>query len=193
MIEIKSSKSLFDIQLDYSISLKRKKTGFAFGTYSICNDGKHVIYLDYDSFRFEWLLGELRYLIKKFKLSHFYILRSSQYEIGKYKHHAVCFDKVDGKLYDAIVRESNADMLFKNNMFYDLENSRVLRFSAKSNSSIARPYYYAKLVSKFHQRKKSLAHILFYERMFNVKWIDKINHDGNKEVDIISYQTQNIK
>lgn len=179
-----------NFMINFSFRLSHLKTGVAVGTYSICSDGKHIIYLDYDNFREEWLLDELRYLRDKYKLSNFYILSSSLQD-KKYKFHAVCFDKVNARLYNEIVLKSNADMLFKKNNFFDNENARVLRFSGKNKSSIKMPKYYGFLKSKFHQRKKSLGHINFYRKMFNM-CITNINHDNKDDIQVIRYTTQNI-
>jgi len=170
------------------------KKGFAIGTYSICQDGKHVIYLDYDNFRFEWLLDEIKYLKERFKLGNFYILRSSKIGGGKYKHHVVCFDKVSARVYNEIVMESNADMLFKNNGFFDLENARVLRFSGKTKSNIGVPRYHGYVNSKHQHRPKSRGHIEFYKKMFNIPDdnLKQKNIDKSEGLRIISYATQNI-
>lgn len=182
----------FNLVVNFNLKFSWLKSGVAVGTYSICEDGKHIIYLDYDNFRYEWLKDELKHLKEKYKLSNFYILRSSKSETGHFKHHAVCFDKVTAREYNEIVMESNADMLFKKNNFFDLENSRVLRFSAKSKSQIQMPYYHSRIRSKHCKRKKSLAHIGFYNRMFGIKNINRKNHDGKTGIGIIQYTTQNL-
>lgn len=192
--EKKSHNRFFDIQLDFVFKISRIKKGFAIGTYSICQDGKHIIYLDYDNFRFEWLLGELKHLKEKFKLSNFYIFRSSQVGNNLYKHHAVCFDKISARVYNQIVMESNADMLFKHNGFFDLENARVLRFSGKSKSRIGMPYYHGFISSKYQSKSKSNGHMEFYKKMFDIpkKHFNYKNVDKSERIQIISYATQNI-
>jgi hypothetical protein len=192
--ELKIHPRILDYQVDITIRLTKYKHGFAVGTYSLCGDGKHVIYLDYDNFRFEWLLQEIKELIEKHKLSNFYVLRSSVAGKGKYKHHAVCFDKVSARHYHEIVNESNADIHFRNNGFFDLENARVLRCSGKSNSCIDAPKFYAVISSQYALKQKSMAHILFYKNMFAIPdtYIDYARADDSTAVNILSYATKNI-
>lgn len=189
----KSNKRLLNIQIDFLFRVSYAKKGWAIGTYSICKDGRHIIYLDYDNFRFEWLIEELKFLRDKYKLSDFYIFRSSG-NAGKYKHHAVCFDKVTAKIYNNIVQDTNSDMLFKNNGMFDLENARVLRFSGKVNSNIAMPYLYGTLRSKYHKKQKSSAHINFYKSVFKITdgVINESGLDGSDGLRVISYATKNI-
>lgn len=192
IFEKTTMKRYFDFVINFSFKLSKLSTGFAVGTYSICKDGSHVLYFDYDNFRFEWLLDELRHLRDKYKLSNLYIFRSSHKSIGKYKHHVVCFDKCSAREYNDIILSSNADMLFKKNSFFDLENSRVLRFSGKSKSQIGMPVYYGAIKSKYNKRNKSTAHIDFYERMFKFKVINRKKEDKQDDIKIISYSTQHI-
>jgi len=194
IFERKTNNRFFDFQIDFLFRISKIKKGFAIGTYSICNDGKHIIYLDYDNFRFEWLIDELNYLRQRYKLSNFYIFRSSKVGGGKYKHHCVCFDKVTARVYNEIVMESNADMLFKNNGFFDFENARVLRFSSKTKSSIGMPYYHGFLESKYNNKQKSRGHINFYRKMFDIpeEHINLKNIDNSEGLRIISYATRNI-
>lgn len=188
--EKKSNRRFFNFQLDFSMRLTKVKKGFSLGTYSICEDGKHVIYLDYDNFRFEWMKSELECLQNKYLLSPFYILESSNREgIGHY--HAVCFDKISAQMYNNIIQNSNADVLFKNNDVFDLKNSRVLRFSAKTESPIQSPKFLCKLDSEFNFFEKSTPHINFYEKIFNFQ-IDRSNEDYMNNMNIISYITKNL-
>jgi hypothetical protein len=188
--EKKSNRRIFNFQIDFSLRLNHIKKGFALGTYSICKDGKHVIYLDYDNFRIEWLIDELEHFIDKYELSSFYIF-SSSHKDGRNNYHVVCFDKVTPEQYNDLVRESNADSLFKNNDMFDLKNSRVLRFSGKTKSSIDSPMFFKKIESNYNYKEKSTAHIRFYQKIFNVD-IDDYNGDGNEEINIISYATANL-
>lgn len=184
----KSIRRLGNLQIDWNLRVSYIRKGYAIGTYSICKDGKHCIYLDYDSFRIEWLLDELRGIRNKYMLSDFYIFCSSD----KKKYHAVCFDKVNAKLYNLIIEESNVDALFKYNHLFDYENSRVLRFSGKGE--VPMPEFFGVLKSKYHKRIKSFAHINFYKSVFQIndKLINYSNHDSSEGLNIISYATRRV-
>lgn len=180
--------NFFKIDLGFTFRLEKKDFSYAIGTYSLCSDGKHCVYLDYDNFREEWLTSEIKFLIEKYKLSDFYIFISSS-NLDKVKFHAICFDKLTARYYNDIVMESNADMLFRNNSFFDLQNARVLRFSAKTESQINRPKFHKLIKSPYNLKQKSLSHITFYEKMFDIKIRNKSNNDNINDIGIIKYAT----
>jgi len=180
--------NLFGIDIGFNFRIQRKDFAYAIGTYSMCSDGKHVVYLDYDNFREEWLFDEMKHLIKEHKLSDIYIFSSSETKKGR-SFHCICFDKFKAREYNDLVMGTNADVLFRNNSFFDLQNARVLRFSAKTNSQINRPKLYKVIRSKYSIRPKSLSHILFYERMFGIEIKNKELNDGKNDIGIIKYAT----
>lgn len=175
--------------IQFSFKIDWIKKGFAVGTYSICKDGKHCIFLDYDNFRYEWMVSELKHLQKKYKLSHFYVFKSSEFN-----HHAVCFDKVNARIYNDIVQDSNCDVLFRNNGFFDLENARVLRFTAKTKSLKNMPYFYKIIKSKIDFYPKSSPHINFFRVIYGIdnKLINYKYQDHEVGLRMISYATKNI-
>lgn len=164
------------------------------GSYSICKNGQHVIMLDYDNFKLEWLKEELIYLQKKHKLSDFYIFTSSKI-IDRFKinnFHAICFDKMHGKDYMGILKESNCDSDFKH--FFEFDFTKVLRHSSKmmlkGKVSKPQPQYISTVLSNYNIKKKSLPHIKLYSTLFKIDFINSKNHDNEKDIKIVQYGTK---
>ena len=167
----------------FSFTLKAywKRGVITIGCYDLCPDSTHVIFLDYDKFRFEWILDELRYLQRKFKLSTFYIFESSR---GSF--HAVCFDKLRNYELHKLLQCTNIDESFYSASFWDY-GSRVLRLFPKGEKPA--PSLRLALRSKYHKRLKSLDHIELFEKNYGIK-IDKRNAERLGKVWMIKYRTE---
>lgn len=71
------------------------------GVLSEVGPRKHMVFIDYDNLPYGLVVKRVKYLIKKFKLADFYILRSS------HSHYwAVCFGLVSFSKYVDILRHS---------------------------------------------------------------------------------------
>ena len=152
------------------------------GVYDICKNGKHVLFLDYDKFRFEWLVNEIKYLQKKYKLSDFYIFKSSSYSF-----HAVCFDMLSNYLHTRVLMETNIDDSFLNAMRFDY-GSRVLRIFPKGRTD--KPQFLKIIKSRFNKHPKSLDHIKLFENNYNIKVENKRGGISLDEIYLINYPTE---
>lgn len=152
------------------------------GLYDICEDGRHVIFLDYDKFRLDWLESEIRYLQKKFKIGDFIILESSENSF-----HAICFDKLHPKQHQKILDQTNCDEAFKNAPRWDF-GSRVLRTFPKGNTG--KPKYIKTIHSKYNNKEKSKAHAKFFALNYNIFDLRVGKHDGSTKVFLIDYPTK---
>lgn len=151
------------------------------GSYSLCQDGRHIIYLDYDNAHLDMVYHDLQSLQKNFWLSTFYIFRSSDNS-----YHAICLDKIRIRKYEEILKWSNCDANFKRGYKYNQFHSFVLRQSVKSGIDIV---YVACVINQNHLRTKSKAHAVMLNKLFNTKIkIDKDFDDYNK-VNMCIYKT----
>lgn len=154
------------------------------GVYDITPEGKHCLFLDYDHTNYEWLLGELLYLQRKYELSSLFIFQSSPFS-----YHVVCFDKFTMAELNMIVIDTNCDEAFKRALIWDF-NSRVLRVFPKGITE--KPYFKACLKMK-GSREKSLAHMKFFKLNYEVpeKYLSLSDEysDKNQKVYLIDYPT----
>lgn len=154
------------------------------GIYDICSDNsRHVIFLDYDKFRLDWLEAEIRYLQNKFKLGDFVILESSEDS-----YHCVCFDKMCGQEHQQVIDQSNCDLAFKNAPRWDY-GARVLRIWDKGNTK--KPKFLKIIKSIYHDnREKSNAHLKFFCLNYDIKDFRHENLDKTTKVYLIDYPTK---
>lgn len=158
------------------------------GIYDWVEGGHHVLFLDYDRMRKEWVEEELKRLQTEFKLSNIYVLQSSERCF-----HAICCDVLLPVAAQQIVMQSNCDESFKKAMFYDY-CSRVLRTFPKGGTQ--KPKYLFTLKSEHNQRKKSLAHLKYLQFNYGIpeKDMNYENHNDNGIIWHIDYPTKkNIK
>lgn len=154
------------------------------GIRNTTQDGKRLLFLDYDNYMLkEQLIPELKYYQKKYKLSNFYIFKSSQKEHG---YHAICLDKLDSNLFMQILIESGCDERFKTMSLKDYK-AWVLRINPKGK--IKKPNYLLTIKSPYDQRIKSKAHALFLQYHYNINTKKLINQDNQKIIIITSYDT----
>jgi hypothetical protein len=156
------------------------------GIYDLCEDGLRVVFCDYDMMRLkeEWMTKQLRAIQEEFKLSDFLVFKSSDKGF-----HAICFDKCSSKEVNDIITRTSCDSAFKHNWTYDWV-PRVLRTGPKGGTPA--PVFLYTLESKYNRRKKSLAHIKYYENMFGIEINNKTNNDGDKRYGVypIRYHTK---
>lgn len=181
-MQLKKSFRIGRFELGYSIRCTIRKGAYTVGIYDLCKDGKHVIFLDYDTFRWEWLIDELAYLQDKYLLSDFYIFSSS---LDSY--HAVCFDKLVNCELQDVLRETNIDESFFNSVRFDY-GARVLRLFPKGK--ISAPKFSNVIISKHNTRQKSLDHIKAFELHYGIKNINKRNAVELGKTYFIQYYTE---
>lgn len=170
------------LEFFYNFALRWRRGVYTIGIYDICKDGKHILFLDYDTFRWDWLIDELKFLQNKYKLSDFYIFESSA---GSY--HAVCFDKLPNYELHLILRETNVDESFYNAVHFDY-GSRVLRLFPKGKK--APPRFVKCLESRYNRREKSLDHIETFELNYGIRVKNRVKGVSLGQVYLIKYYTE---
>jgi hypothetical protein len=167
---------------------KRFDTEFTLGIRNSTPDGKRVIFLDYDQILFdEELIPELEFLQKKYELSDFYILRSSQ-KVGNY--HAICLDKMKAREWVKLIEETTCDNNYKKIPVLAGHRNWVLRCWKKGDSQ--KPKLLRILYSPHHKRTKSLAHAMHLHYMYGIRIEKLIKLDNNKQLGIVNYKTLNF-
>lgn len=118
----------------FGISLYKDGKEEVMGYTNRCADGRYIICLDYDGMDYEWIVQELSYMIKDYKLGDFYIFNSS---IGSY--HAVCCSKVPLSLLKEIMYNASIDirqLTVPLNMGKKLITLRITEKNKKKESKI---------------------------------------------------------
>lgn len=168
----------FNLSIASWFASKTKTTGI----YDWIEGGMHVLFMDYDKMREEWLKQELLNIQNENKLSDIIVLQSSERSF-----HAICCDELTAIEAQRIVLQSNCDESFKKAMYYDY-CSRVLRTFAKGHTE--KPKYLFTLKSEHNQRKKSLAHLKFLKFNYDIPDMNFTNHNEKGKIWMIEYPTK---
>lgn len=151
------------------------------GTYSLCEDGKHVVFIDYDNLPINIINAELLSLQKDFNLGTFYL-----FETSKGNYFALCLDKVSIGEYESILQWANCDANFRHGYKYNSMNSFVMRLTPKKEKSDIR---LKQIIPFISLREKSNAHRLLLQYHFDIKIRKESNFDNFTTVMLCNYKT----
>jgi len=176
---------LFKIHLDIRLHSKRKYE-HTVGVGNTTEDGKRIIFFEYDDALLKHIKSEIRYLQEKHKFSDFYIFESSQKEGG---YHAICLDKLSLHEFTALLHETSCDIGYKRLPLKTDGRTWVLRFMPKKESRKPKHIHTMKGVSD--RREKSKAHALFLHYNYGLKTKKLKNIDNFTKVTLTTYATLN--
>lgn len=147
----------------------------AMGWHSRCEDGMHIVFLDYDWIDEEILFQDLGWLQRRFKLSDFYVFTTKREKLDIFgmedvvgSYHAVCFDKLPYfEVYD-VLKYSHTDAAFKIGAYLNTAKAWTLRTHEDYRP---KPQFFRVTESPFSIREQSSAHAAFVKKHYfvNVK------------------------
>ena len=156
------------------------------GYSSRTEDGRYVLFHDYDSLDLSALCSELRYLQKKFKLSNYYVFKLDRPDSW----HAVCLDTFSLSEAYEIQKQTSCDFAFINSIKRLQTREWILRWYEKGERE--KPLYHLCLDSAFHGHVKSLAHKDFLMLLgVPESKMPKGRYDGHKNLSLVDYDTSN--
>jgi len=155
------------------------------GVSSVCKDGQHVLFFDYDKIGdLERIENELKELQEYFCLSHAYI-----FQTGKENFHAIILDKHSLRNTFEILKETNTDHAF----IYSIKVLRgrewILRIAEKGNRP--KPRFIKVLKSKNDSYQISTAHKLFLQKYYGVPKLKYNFEDNITIIPLVNYNTGN--
>lgn len=144
-----------------------------FGISSECNDGKHILFLDYDKKELPKIIDELKTFQMIYTLSDFYILST---ENG---YNVICLDKFDfSDLLDIYEHSKLIDSKF-------VRYCRIRRhFTLRMDGSKKMEFV---LTSTNKYRQKSNAHRIFFRDVMNYNIIDGSKFDRETSIYLESF------
>jgi hypothetical protein len=164
------------------------------GFWDICEDGLHVILLDYDAIDRIFMFQDLRWLQKAFRLSDFHVLTTKQEKmdicgreetIGSY--HCICLDKVPFATAVEIIQRSHCDAAFKRGAFLNIARVWTLRAFEDYRP---KPHYITTVKSPFAEYQQSSAHAEFLKKNYGIP-VRLSNPDGLELLWLEMYKTKN--
>lgn len=168
-----------------SLQFYQDPNAWSTGIGSQCQDGRHVLFFDYDSHELEQVIGDLQFLQNTFKLSHAYI-----FELDREKSfHAIILDKFSASKAYSILREANSDQGHRESIKKVRGHEWLLRAGKKGKRNA--PKWRGTLHSKFYRREISTAHKLFLKDYYEIQTGEYNNEDGLTKIPVIYYNTGN--
>lgn len=162
---------------------KKPKVARTIGIRNHTQEGKRLVFLDYDNYLLEeQLIPELQYYQKRYKLSDFYIFKSSN---KPNSYHAICLDKLNPNDFMKLLIESGCDERYKTLALSDFK-SWVLRFGKKGLIS---PDLIRIKSSPYQKRPKSKAHAQFINLHYGLNIKKLINLDSSDILPVVAYET----
>jgi hypothetical protein len=165
-----------------------------FDVRSVCEDGLHAVFLDYDYPPTELLQGlwkppidadlraEISRLIERRHLSDFFVTKTGN------GFHAICPTKVGlGELIEIITECKHADQ----NMLKPLQTWKEPSIGARFDGEKGVPKLCMVIESKYqNERKQSYAHLKYMNIAWNIDLSKYTNTDGLKQLKTTKYQTK---
>lgn len=146
-------------------------------------NGQYVLFLDYDNLDLSAVVGELKYLQKRFSLSDCFVFRTDR----ENSFHAVCLDTFPLVEAYSILKETSCDFAFINSIKRLKTKEWVLRLTGKGGRGA--PNFLLRLPGK-GKRVKSSAHAEFL-RSLEIDVPKKGRWDKCGRLTIIDYTTAN--
>ena len=163
----------------FSIVLQFLKNKEIVGISNRTYEGFYIPFIDYDGLKLEWIINEIMRIQKDFKLSDFYIFKSS-----KKGYHAVCFDKMLLQEFIILLKNTSVD---KNYLSVPLKYG-LKQWNLRVSKKNTIPKLITMVTSSINTRRKSLPHIKFFEKLYNINIKHKNNDKSQKNIYICSYK-----
>ena len=177
----------------FSLSIFKKPT-VATGVTSMCEDGKHILFLDYDDVC-EWIvLQDLEMLQRTCQLSPFYLFTTKQEIIKKQRvgnYHAICLTKMSPSDVIGYQRMTHSDRAYMTMPLRNIFRSWVLRLSGKGKRK--RPKLVSVIGEENLDQEISSAHLTLLKKFYpKLPKIDYSNKDKSKKIYKNIYETGNV-
>lgn len=170
-----------------SSMLYNSPNAWVHGYSSRTEQGKYVLFHDYDNLDLQSVVCELRFLQKKFKLSNYYIFKLDR----ENSFHAVCIDTFNLVQAYEIQQETSSDQAFIHAIKNLQSREWILRIGKKGTRE--RPKFLTIVKSDYNLRTKSSAHKDFLIK-FGVPqayFIGGSRWDNCKNLLLVDYNTAN--
>ncbi len=179
----------------FTFSLLHEPELVTVGVNNICDDGRFVVFLDYDNITFEDLLDDLTNLSRDFNLSHFIVIKTRENS-----YHAVCLEKFTLPQVQKIIDHSLCDYSYKR-FPVKIDKGWILRITDKfyiedgKIQSISPSYVGLLKFGRPKKRSISRAHLELFARLHpdfrkdSLEFFRKEDLDDLNKVRLVRYGT----
>jgi len=156
------------------------------GYSSRTEQGRYVLFQDYDNLDLEAIEQELKYLQMRFKLSDYYIFELDR----ENSYHAVCTDTFPMVKAYEILKETSCDTAFIHSIKRLQTKEWILRWHKKGER--AAPKYLKTIESRYRNHLKSTAHANFLKMLgVPIKVTSGKGFDNCEKLGFVDYDTAN--
>ncbi len=197
-LEIKTNHKVQQFRFEFNIPFIKKTfrtiwqfyrspDTWTYGYTSRCEDGRHVLFLEYDRLDLNQITDEVKYLQEQYDLSHAYVFENDREK----SYHIVMLDKFSLKEAYKIIEESNVEWSYLNSVRFCRGREWVLRTAEKGKRKA--PKFHSVIKSKHQVRKISTAHKEFLQKYegFNVPKLKYKFEDNIYTIPVVQYNTGN--
>lgn len=176
--------------LGLELSLIKKGPLYVEGYTNRTDDGKYILFLDYDKYKIEWIEEELRRINEFYGLDHFFILQSSEKSF-----HVVSLCKLSARTFRNIIFQTGSDPAFRNVPNLITYRSWVLRTFEKGDTKAPRTIKYynfgkgTRVISEAHFLYMKKAGLIPKDKKLNIYKDLKDRFDGLTHIGTINYRT----
>jgi hypothetical protein len=167
-------------EFDIALRSQKERTREMLGITNLTKDGKWIVFMDFDGFKQEWLDVIVPELQKLYRLSDAYLFQSSEHGF-----HLITFDKLGIKALVEILKSASCD---PNYIFVPLKYGLKLWTLRQNEKKGEKPKFikiYPKNPNIIYRYQRSLAHMIAFEKLYNMS-IDKAYNDGIEDFVIVS-------
>lgn len=192
--EIVSNKSYHHFLLKFQLPIVRHYVQFsiqlfptmkkALGMTNRCEDGKYVIFLDYDDMTYTEVVDEAHRLIEDFHLGDFYIFSLDRPD----SYHAICCTKLTVQKCQDVINASSADQAFKQAPRFFKRNRWILRIGKKGKRDA--PNFEIR-IHGYKDQPEAIGHLLFLKDYYGADVNLANDNPNNEKVQFINYETFN--
>ena len=169
------------------IQYYRSPDTWTYGMTSRCQDGKHILFFDYDHMGLKEIIDEIKFLQEYYLLSHAYI-----FELDRNKsYHVVILDKFALKEAYKIQEQSNIEWAYLNSVKFTRGREWVLRICEKGNRKPPRFLQVIKSNNQVHEISKAHKNFLQKYEHYNVPILKYKNEDKFTTMPVVKYNTGN--
>lgn len=167
----------------FTFSILHKPELATVGINNICDDGRFVVFLDYDNIEFEALADDLQNLARDFNLSHFIVIKTRENS-----YHAVCLEKFTLPQVQKIIDHSLCDYSYKR-FPVKIDKGWILRVTDKvyvedgKVQSLSPSYVGLLRFGKPRRRSVSRAHLELFARLHPDFKRDAFNFFSREDLD----------
>lgn len=170
-----------------------KKFQQVIGITSMCEDGRHIIMIDWDN-TCKWIvLNDIQKIIGLFDLSPFYLFTTKEKKIeneivGNY--HSICLTKLHPHEIVGILNKTHCDYAYQTMPTRNIFRSWVLRTSYKGKRE---PPKFLEIIGKDNLKNQvSQAHLNILTNLYKLPYLMYANKDGLKKYYVNIYDTGNL-